>query len=412
MLRRNFAPLALTAFAALLIAPPSSAPAQSPAEARRMREALVRDEIKAAGVEDERVLNAIRETPRHEFVPLAQRKYAYLDMALPIGERQTISPPFVVAYMTEQLNPEPSDKVLEIGTGSGYQAAVLSPLVAEVYSIEIVRKLGLKAGRTLKRLRYKNVKTRIGDGYLGWPEAAPFDKIIVTCSPDKVPQPLIDQLREGGQMIVPVGERFRQNLYRMTKVDGRLQREVLRATLFVPMTGEAEENRDKQPDPTRPEIVNGSFESLLGKSGLPEGWHYLRRGEVVTDRDEARDGNAYLQFKNDEPGQPCQALQGFPIDGRKVSRLNVSFAVRGKAIRYGQNRQQWPRVVVTFYDERRAAIDNAVVGPFSGDFEWTEWNNTVGVPLKAREAIVRIGMLGAIGELAIDDLRIAAERGR
>lgn len=411
MPRPTLLALLLSATAALL-GSSQVAGAQNPAEARRLREAMVRDEVEAAGVEDERVLMALRKTPRHEFVPLAQRKYAYLDMALPIGERQTISPPFVVAYMTEQLNPQPADKVLEIGTGSGYQAAVLSPLVAEVYSIEIVRKLGLRAERTLKRLRYKNVQTKIGDGYLGWPEAAPFDKIMVTCSPDKVPQPLIDQLREGGQMIIPVGERFRQNLYRMTKRNGRLEREVLRATLFVPMTGEAEENRDKQPDPTRPELVNGGFESLLGESGLPEGWHYLRQGEVITNRSQAPEGEQFLKFANEEPGKPSQALQGFPVDGRRVSRLEVSFSVRGSGLRFGQNRQQWPRVIVTFYDERRSAIDGGVVGPFAGDFDWTEWKNIIGVPLKAREAIIRIGLLGAIGELAIDDLRIEAKRSR
>ncbi len=143
-------------------------------------------------------------------------------MALPIGDSQTISSPFIVALMTAALDPQPTDKVLEIGTGSGYQAAVLSPLVEHVYSIEIVEELGQTAKRTLSRLDYKNVSTRIGDGFLGWPNAAPFDKIIVTCSPESVPRPLIEQLREGGQMIIPVGERYQQTLYRMTKKDGEL----------------------------------------------------------------------------------------------------------------------------------------------------------------------------------------------
>ncbi|MCL4161485.1 UNVERIFIED_CONTAM: hypothetical protein GTU68_041523, partial [Idotea baltica] len=155
-----------------------------------VRERLVRERIETAGVTDSRILSAIRNTLRHEFVPKVDRKRSYFDMALPIGSSQTISSPFIVALMTEALDPQPSDKVLEIGTGSGYQAAVLSPLVEHVYSIEIVPELGETAEATLKRLDYQNVSTRVGDGFLGWPDAAPFDKIIVTCSPESVPQPL------------------------------------------------------------------------------------------------------------------------------------------------------------------------------------------------------------------------------
>ncbi len=164
------------------------------------------------GIKDRRVRNSIASTPRHEFVPVGQRHNSYYDMALPIGHGQTISPPFVVAYMTEQLDPQPTDKVLEIGTGSGYQASVLSPLVANVYSIEIVEPLGKTAAATIRRLKYDNVTTKIGDGYQGWPEHAPFDKIIVTCSPEKIPAPLIEQLNEGGRMVIPLGERYQQLL--------------------------------------------------------------------------------------------------------------------------------------------------------------------------------------------------------
>src|SRR3990172_12411296 len=144
-------------------------------------------------------------------------------MALPIGDQQTISPPFVVAYMTQEVDPQPTDRVLETATGSGYQAAVLSPLVRNVYTIEIVEPLGKRAARTLKKLGYKNVFVKVGDGYQGWPDAAPFDKIIVTCSPEKVPQPLVDQLRDGGLMVIPVGERYQQTLYSMRKANGELQ---------------------------------------------------------------------------------------------------------------------------------------------------------------------------------------------
>ncbi len=221
---------------------------------------MVEKEIAGAGVKNPRVLDAMRTTPRHEFMPLAERGNAYLDMALPIGEGQTISPPFIVAYMTEQLNPQPGDKVLEIGTGSGYQAAILSPLVKDVYTIEIVKRLGDQAARTLKRLGYKNIHTRVGDGFQGWPDAAPFDKIIVTCSPEEVPQPLVDQLREGGRMIIPKGERYQQTLYLFEKKNGELKSVALLPTLFVPMTGKAEDNRVVKPDPANPELYNGSFE--------------------------------------------------------------------------------------------------------------------------------------------------------
>ena len=331
--------------------------AQNKADVKILRNRMVDDEILAAGVENERVIEEMRRTPRHEFVPRGQRQLAYYDMALPIGAQQTISPPFVVAYMTEQLDPQSSDRVLEIGTGSGYQAAVLSGLVREVYSIEIVPSLGKSAAKTLRRLKYTNVHTRIGDGFLGWPEAAPFDKIIVTCSPEKVPDLLIDQLREGGLMIVPVGERYQQNLYLFRKVNGELESEALRATLFVPMTGAAEERREQQPDPLNPSVFNGKFERVVGDDELPEGWHYLRQATVVENPNEAPEGRRYIAFSNEEPGRGCRALQGFAVDGRKVSRLQVSFRIRGKEIRPGQDRTQWPYVAVNFYDERRGMLD-------------------------------------------------------
>ncbi|HEY6564014.1 MAG TPA: protein-L-isoaspartate(D-aspartate) O-methyltransferase, partial [Pirellulaceae bacterium] len=239
--------------------------AQTPEAARKK---LIHDELIPAGLTHPRVIESLLATPRHEFVPRAQRELAYFDMALPIGAEQTISSPLIVGMMTEALDPQPTDRVLEIGTGSGYQAAVLSPLVADVYSIEIVPSLGKRAKRTLERLGYTNIRVKIGDGYLGWPEAAPFDKIIVTCSPENVPEPLQNQLREGGRMIIPVGERYQQTLYRLAKTDGKLVREALQPTLFVPMTGRAESERDVQPDPARPTLINGSFESP-SESGAP-----------------------------------------------------------------------------------------------------------------------------------------------
>jgi protein-L-isoaspartate(D-aspartate) O-methyltransferase len=166
---------------------------------------------------------------------------AYADRPLPIGHGQTISQPFIVAFMTEALKPAPADKVLEIGTGSGYQAAVLAELVAQVYTIEIVKPLGERAREDLARLGYANVHVRVGDGYEGWPENAPFDAIIVTCSPEQVPQPLVDQLREGGRMVIPVGTQAGgQDLYLLEKRGGKVVKQAILPVRFVPMTGKAQ----------------------------------------------------------------------------------------------------------------------------------------------------------------------------
>jgi protein-L-isoaspartate(D-aspartate) O-methyltransferase len=342
-----------------------------------------------------------------------ERENAYLDMALPIGEQQTISPPFIVAYMTQEIDPQPGDRVLEIGTGSGYQAAILSPLVKDVYTIEIVESLGKRAARTLKRLGYKNVSAKVGDGYLGWPEAAPFDKIIVTCSPEKVPQPLVDQLKDGGLMIVPVGERYQQNLYLYRKTKGELKSEALKATLFVPMTGEAEAKREVKPDPEHPSIANGSFEEVLKdeKSGVetPAGWHYQRQLTLVTDPAQAADGKRFITFRNEQPGRGCHALQGFGVDGRKVAKLRLSFSVRGHDISPGQQPEQQPGAVITFYDDRRATVGevNVALSGITPDWQPRE-EKTITVPLKAREAILRIGLLGATGEMSLDNLKLSA----
>ena len=177
--------------------------------------------------------------PRHEFVPERLRPNAYSDHPLPIGHEQTISQPYVVAFMTERLDPKPTDRVLEIGTGSGYQAAVLAGLVAEVYTTEIISDLAQQAAADLKRLGCTNVHVRAGDGYQGWPEAAPFDGIIVTCAPERVPQPLIDQLKEGGRMIIPVGPAWNQDLILLRKRGGKLEQQAVLPVRFVPMTGEA-----------------------------------------------------------------------------------------------------------------------------------------------------------------------------
>ncbi|WP_285571620.1 protein-L-isoaspartate(D-aspartate) O-methyltransferase [Geothrix limicola] len=200
------------------------------------RARMVRDQIVARGLTDPRVLSVMGRVPRQEFVPKNQRYASYEDGPLPIGHGQTISQPYIVAFMTAALDPQPKDRVLEIGTGSGYQAAVISELVAAVYSIEIVEPLARRAEADLKRLGYDKVKVRAGDGYRGWPEAAPFDAIIVTCAPEKVPKALVDQLKVGGRMIVPVGPQHGvQELYLLRKLEGGLQTQAVLPVRFVPM---------------------------------------------------------------------------------------------------------------------------------------------------------------------------------
>jgi len=202
------------------------------------RQQMVQQQLVARGINDQRVLGAMAKVPREEFVTPESRSTSYEDGPLPIGYGQTISQPYIVAFMTEQLRPKPSDRVLEIGTGSGYQAAILAELVSEVYSIEIVAPLAKGAEATLQRLGYKNVHVKTGDGYKGWPEDGPFDAIIVTCAPDKVPQPLVDQLKDGGRMVIPVGDRFAQQLYLLEKKNGQLKQSATLPVRFVPMTSE------------------------------------------------------------------------------------------------------------------------------------------------------------------------------
>jgi len=204
---------------------------------KAMREQMVKNQIEARGITDQDLLEAMRKVPRHLFVPEDQRIYAYEDRPLPIGEGQTISQPYIVAYMTDLITPKKFMKVLEIGTGSGYQAAVLAEIVKEVYTIEIREKLGTQAKKDLDKLGYSNIHTRIGDGYQGWPEQSPFDAIIVTAAAEKVPQPLIDQLQEGGKMVIPIGKAGQvQELMLLEKTKGQIKTTNLGAVRFVPFT--------------------------------------------------------------------------------------------------------------------------------------------------------------------------------
>jgi len=205
------------------------------------RRAMVEMDIKGRGVKDKKVLEAMGKVPRHLFVDGTLRKKAYEDNPLPIGEGQTISQPYVVALMTEALKLKASDRVLEIGTGSGYQAAVLAEIVREVYTIEIRKSLADKAAQRLRDVGYKNVKVKYADGYYGWEEYAAFDAIIITASANHIPPPLIRQLKEGGRLIIPLGSTvFYQTLTLVTKKKGELDVEQMGSVVFVPMTGQAE----------------------------------------------------------------------------------------------------------------------------------------------------------------------------
>lgn len=244
MLKHRFA-LSLAVGIALWLAQTPATPTAFAAEeeingvsTKVLRERLV-DLIEAQGIHDEKVLAAMRKVPRHEFVPKRYRDEAYANHPVPIGMEQTISQPFIVAYMTQMLKLKGGEKVLEIGTGSGYQAAVLAEIAREVYTIEILKPLARDAEKTLKDLGYDNIFIKVGDGYQGWPEKADFDAIIVTAAPDHVPQPLVEQLKVGGRLVIPVGKWFQKLILITRDEKGVTTREDL-PVMFVPMTGEAQ----------------------------------------------------------------------------------------------------------------------------------------------------------------------------
>ncbi len=235
--------LALVLIAAVACAAPLG-PATPAANAEEedlvsRRTEMVNTQIQARGISDPRVLEALTRVPRERFIPEDERRYAYSDGPLPIGFDQTISQPYIVALMTELIRPGPGMKVLEVGTGSGYQAAVLAECVGQVFTIEIIPELGRRARSLLAELGYANVHVRVGDGFDGWPEEAPFDAILVTAAPTNIPQPLLDQLGPGGRLVIPVG-RLNQDLLVVTRTADGLRRETITGVRFVPMTGKAE----------------------------------------------------------------------------------------------------------------------------------------------------------------------------
>lgn len=212
-----------------------------PTNFQKQRESMVDKQIKYRGITNTEVLKAFNAVPRHEFVLPEYVKFAYTDAPLPINEGQTISQPYIVAFMTDALELSSNDRVLEVGTGSGYQAAILAQICDSVFSIEIYEKLNQKSTAVFKRLKYENIYCKVGDGYKGWSEKAPFDAIIVTCSPTHIPQPLKDQLAEGGRMIIPVGEGWVQKLILLQKKKGKIRQRSVLPVRFVPMLDESGE---------------------------------------------------------------------------------------------------------------------------------------------------------------------------
>ena len=209
---------------------------------------MISDQLVARGIKDARVLEAMGRVPRHRFVPAASRHLAYSDAPLAIGHGQTISQPYIVALMTELVEPTPKAKALDVGTGSGYQAAVLAELVQEVYSIEIVKPLADEASDRLRGLGYRNIHVRCGDGYRGWPEQAPFDVIIAAAAPDHVPPALVEQLAPGGVLVLPVGSHFQDLVVVRKAEDGTTSRREVVPVAFVPMTGEAQDGKARPRD--------------------------------------------------------------------------------------------------------------------------------------------------------------------
>lgn len=233
-------PTRLISMLLLCLIAPLAAHAAEPSSSNPelQRERMVKYQLRSRDIDAKPVLEAMNTVPRHRFVPTEYQDKAYGDHPLPIGEGQTISQPYIVALMSQVLKVTPGQKVLEIGTGSGYQAAILAEMGAKVYTIEIVESLGRRAKRLLAELGYEDIHVKIGDGYQGWPEHGPFDRIIVTCAPSQVPDPLKEQLAEGGRMVIPVGKQFAQELVVLTKTQGKLKKQRILPVRFVPMVDE------------------------------------------------------------------------------------------------------------------------------------------------------------------------------
>lgn len=386
---------------------PSVAWAQPGLEAFKVaREKMVREELTAQGIKNDRVLRAMGQVPREQFLPLTKRKFAYLDMPIPIGEAQYMPPPLRTADLLEQIDPQPSDKVLVVGTGSGYGPGVLSRIVREVYAIEIVPELAREAAATFQRLKYSNITSKQGDGFAGWAEHAPYDKMLVECAPESVPPPLVEQLKEGGVLVIPVGEHFQQTLFKYRKQNGKLTVEQSRPTLFLPMIGKAKFLQTTDTAAQEPQILNPSFETEFeGDKNLPANWYFVKQAQVI-EYPTAPNGKRVLWFKNETPGHASIAIQGFACDGRKVKLLTITLNVKVKSVIRGQNLEQLPRLEIMYLNENNRAIHHDFIGPWFLTGDWTEQQARFQVPPQARAALIRIGLLGATGEAWFDNLRM------
>ncbi len=372
-------------------------------EARRR---MVNEEISAQGIENERLLTAMREVPREQFLPLSKRNLAYLNVAVTYGDGHIILPPLVTAHLIEQVDPQKNDKVLVIGSGSGYSTALLSRMCREVDAVEIDPVVAKSAEETLARLKYTNVRMRIGDGFEGWKEHAPYQRIIVECSPENVPQPLVDQLAEGGMLLVPVGDEFDQTMHLCKKENGKLSTLSLWPTLLLPMKGKAEELRSQSDKPRDPTLLNSGFEELVPQTkDVPAAWVYVRQGRAIADRS-CPEGNNSMSFTNVTPGVVATAIQAFPVDGKKISELGIACKVWGMDIRPGQTRQQLPRVEVRFFDEKRRLVGGDWMGGWNMSFTWIKKDHVFAVPRLAKFAVIRIGLGGATGEIKFDDFKL------
>jgi protein-L-isoaspartate(D-aspartate) O-methyltransferase len=281
----------------------------------------------------------------------------------------------------------------------------LSRLVKQVYTIEIVPDLAERAAATFARLKYKNIETRQGDGYQGWAEHAPFDKIIVTCSPEKIPRPLIDQLREGGKIVAPLGERYQQTLYVLTKHEGKLQVESREPTFFVPMTGQAERVRTARVAERFTAIINSGFEQVLDSS-VPAGWYYLRQAKLGHDGPIAEKSQC-ITFTNRVPGRSSQVLQAIGVDGRLVNELKVELWVRAREVELREDDAHGSTLMFSFFDEDRVPLGQQTLGSWKGNFDWQRRAGVIRVPAQARVAILALGLLGATGELSCDEVSVA-----
>ena len=392
-----------------------AAHAQNPAHFEQARKRMVEEVIIGVGDQGRAGDQGdAGDCPRTNSSMPKYRREAYFDMAFPIGDKQTISPPFIVAYMTEPLDPQPTDKVLEIGTGSGYQAAVLSPLVKEVYTIEIVESLGKSAADARSSgSKYKNVvhQSRRRLSRLARARAR-STKSSSPARPRKCPSPLIDQLKEGGSMVVPVGERYQQTLYSLPQ-EGR-QAGSRDAAAHAVRAHDRQGRRSPQGQ-ARPGQTRSSSTAASKKKPTQRGPArlVLRTACEVGGRREAPDGKHYVSFTNDEPGRlPPICCKAFAIDGRKVKQLKVSARVMTKNVVRGADDNEQCYILFTLYDDQRRDLGMQVMGPFLGTSDWHEETRTFDIPITAREGIFRIGLFGATGFAAYDKISIKKVEGK